>query len=320
MNPDTLKAIKRDNLGINDLEKIFRLCHDNNVNSYTELILGLPLETKESFINGLCKLLELGQHNHIDIWFTDLLANSELSSSVSKNKYKIQTVTSGNYLSLTLKGDEYSEKIQIVSATSTMSTEEMIDSFMYGWIIINLHMQGYTQLTSRYYNKIHNLGFRTFYDQLIKNLIQDQEINLILSDTRSNIESLLHHGTLPDHLSGHNLIYSNAKKVYMNRHRIFDIADQTVKQLVSDNLYNPDITVLQTHTIFDLETVYPLTLQSNVNITDQFSTNACHYTIDKKVSQDLLDNFDNLFYLLRRKGVLKNSINVTVAERSNGNH
>ena len=52
LHESTLKAIKRDNLGINDLEKIFKLCHINSVNSYTEVILGLPYETKETFIQS----------------------------------------------------------------------------------------------------------------------------------------------------------------------------------------------------------------------------------------------------------------------------
>lgn len=308
MNPDTLKAIKRDNLGINDLEKIFKLCQDNNVNSYTEVILGLPLETQESFVNGLCNLLELGQHNHVDIWFTDLLINSELSTAESRQQYKIKTVSSGNYLSLSSELDEYTEAIDIVCETSTMSTSDMIESFMYGWLIINLHMQGYTQLTSRYYNHCENISFRLFYDTLISNLTTDVDISNIFNDTKKNLENLLYNGILPPHLSGHNLMYCNSKKIFLNKDRVFDILDQTVKQLVSTEQYNPDIAILQKHTIFDTETQYPVDLNSNVDINQQFAKQSCRYIVDKKISIDTMKNFDNLFYLLRRKGVLKNSI------------
>lgn len=308
MHPDTLKAIKRDNLGINDLEKIFKLCQDNNVNSYTEVILGLPLETRESFVNGLCNLLELGQHNHVDIWFTDLLINSELSTAESRQQYKIKTVSSGNYLSLSSELDEYTEAIDIVRETSTMSTPDMIESFMYGWSIINLHMQGYTQLTSRYYNQCENISFRLFYDTLISNLTADVDIGNIFNDTKKNLENLLYNGILPPHLSGHNLMYCNSKKIFLNKHRVFDILDQTVKQLVSFEQYNPDIAILQKHTIFDVETQYPIELTANIDINQQFANQLCRYVIDKKISTDTMKNFDNLFYLLRRKGVLKNSI------------
>jgi radical SAM superfamily enzyme YgiQ (UPF0313 family) len=70
LNPDTLKEVKRSNLGINNLEDIFKQCREENIPSYSELILGLPYETKESFISGLCELLRLGQHTQIEIWFT----------------------------------------------------------------------------------------------------------------------------------------------------------------------------------------------------------------------------------------------------------
>ena len=34
------------------------------------------------------ELLEIGQHQNIDVWFTQLLLNSELSQEESRRKYK----------------------------------------------------------------------------------------------------------------------------------------------------------------------------------------------------------------------------------------
>ena len=231
MNRDTLKAIKRDNLGINDLKKIFDLCTANEVNSYTELILGLPLETKETFISGLCELLELGQHNHIEIWFTDLLVNSELATPLSKLDYKIKTVTTGNYLTLNPEDDLYREDIQLVCQTSTMTTEDMIESFMYGWLIVNLHLQGYTQLTSRFCNQKHSIKFRTFYDTLLSLFKSDVVLGKIYNEVRGNIESLLYKGTLPKNLSGHNLVFCNAQSLYKHKDQLFSLLETVVVEL-----------------------------------------------------------------------------------------
>ena len=44
--------------------------------SYVELIMGLPGETLESFIDGVCKVIELGQHNYIGIYPLTALPNT----------------------------------------------------------------------------------------------------------------------------------------------------------------------------------------------------------------------------------------------------
>ena len=67
MNPDTLKAIKRQNMKVNNFTSMMKLADKYNTYTYTELILGLPLETKDTWKKGLCDLMELGQHNKIFI-------------------------------------------------------------------------------------------------------------------------------------------------------------------------------------------------------------------------------------------------------------
>jgi hypothetical protein len=307
LNPDTLKAVRRDNLGINDLKHIFELCQENNVNSYTELILGLPHETKQSFIDGLCKLLELGQHNHIEIWFTDLLINSELATAESQTKYKIKTVTTGNYLTLNSDNDLYREDIQVVCETSSMSTTDMIESFMYGWIIVNFHMQGYTQMTSRYYNQTLGIDFKTFYNELIKNLHQNPILFDIYNKVKNKLTIFLHQGTLPKNLSGHNLIFSNAYELYVNKKQIFDLLDDIAKQLAG-NQYNRDLAILQSHAIFDVDKTYPISIVTDLDAFGRGIGKKYTYTVDSKTSNDIANNFNNLYYVLRRKGFLKNKI------------
>ena len=62
-----LKMIKRDNMAINNLKQVISLCKEQNVPFYSELILGLPGETYESWRTGLYKLLELGIHNALGL-------------------------------------------------------------------------------------------------------------------------------------------------------------------------------------------------------------------------------------------------------------
>ena len=81
MNPKVLKAIKRQNIDSGKLEKFLDLYNEEELTSYVELILGLPEETLDSFMDGVCQTMELGQHNYIGIYFFTALPNTPFGGS-----------------------------------------------------------------------------------------------------------------------------------------------------------------------------------------------------------------------------------------------
>ena len=56
-----------------------------------EIILGLPEETKESFIDGVCKVMELGQHNYIGHPLT-ALPNTPFGDPKYIKKYNLKII------------------------------------------------------------------------------------------------------------------------------------------------------------------------------------------------------------------------------------
>ena len=145
-----------------------------DVNTYTEVILGLPLETKETWRDGLCELLECGQHQSIDFNLAEVLVNSELNEDLYKETYKIKTKRLTQYY--TLKEDSFPESGNVVIETSTMSTTDLIESYMYAWMIVHCHINGYTQLYSKFARNYHNVSFRVFYDKLFEKLHQKNRV------------------------------------------------------------------------------------------------------------------------------------------------
>lgn len=306
LHQPTLQAIKRTNLEINDLKYIFDLCSRNNISSYTELILGLPLETKNTFINGLCELLELGQHSQIEVWFADLLINSELNHPSTKFDYRIKTVETSNYLALLNQSDddEYPEKIKLINSTSTMNTEDMIDSYLYAWVIVNFHLQGYSQFTSKYCRKNFNIPYKNFYDLLVDRIKTDRNIFQVYTETRESISSLLYQGKLKKGQSAHNLLFNNADKLYFVRQNIFNLVNNVCCELTG--ITNPELSVMQQAMIVDIDVEYPLTLSLTVDPTT-LEHSVCQYQFDKKQDIELthFGSFTEKFYALRRKGLLK---------------
>ena len=60
--------------------------------SYMELILGLPEETTKTFVDGVCKIMELGQHNYIGIYPLTALPNTPFGDPKYIKKYGLKTI------------------------------------------------------------------------------------------------------------------------------------------------------------------------------------------------------------------------------------
>ena len=80
LSAEALKNIGRQNLTMEHFASLMQMYNGAGIPTYSELILGLPGETKESFCRGLCKLLESGQHNSVSVYYCEMLPNSELAT------------------------------------------------------------------------------------------------------------------------------------------------------------------------------------------------------------------------------------------------
>ena len=60
LNPVVLKNIKRDNISLDTYTEVQKELHDQGMQSYGELILCMPGETKESFMDAVDQLIETG--------------------------------------------------------------------------------------------------------------------------------------------------------------------------------------------------------------------------------------------------------------------
>lgn len=83
MSDEVLTNIKRKNMEVSNFQNIMQQCNVKNIQTYTELILGLPGETYNSWVTGIDKLLTVGQHNNIEVWLCQMLVNAELSNNES---------------------------------------------------------------------------------------------------------------------------------------------------------------------------------------------------------------------------------------------
>lgn len=167
MDDTVLDAIKRKNMDISDMKVMLDLCQERDIPAYTELILALPYETAETWRENHYKLMEVGQHHSIDIWWTGLLENAELNSYEQRTKHEIKSIQLPKRITGSIDHDSILEYENLVLSTRYMTTEEMIDCFVFSSMVMNLHyVTGATNVLSRILHRLGKKTYRQFYDYL----------------------------------------------------------------------------------------------------------------------------------------------------------
>jgi len=168
LDKETLNIIKRANIKFDkfsDLVNEFRL---HNIPTYTEIIMGLPGETLERYKSGLENIA----HTKIGIVFIyncGVLPNAPMNAPAYKEQYQIKVIRSPIMLvhsSMHKRGmPEYEE---IIVSTSTCSTEELKQVYLYSWSFLTFHSLGILEQVAEYYSKTYGLEYMKFYEFLLE--------------------------------------------------------------------------------------------------------------------------------------------------------
>jgi radical SAM superfamily enzyme YgiQ (UPF0313 family) len=172
LDDNTLETIKRKNMGVNKINELFDECKNLGVPLNVELILGLPSETKQTWENTLYGVFEVGQHDSIEVWQAQLIENAEMNLS-QKEEYNIRGTKVLDYFPNSLD-DEAPEFSEIVVSNSTMSLDEMVDSYKLAWFLITWHTGGFSQYVSRFLKKYLDISYQDFYSEFRQFLQQDK--------------------------------------------------------------------------------------------------------------------------------------------------
>ena len=105
---------------------VMKLYNEAGVATYTELILGLPGETYQSLVDGIDKLLVLGQHNSIYIHNCEWLPCSIMGQKDYVERYDIKTsrIPLNQPHREPDEWDDIPEWSQVVTSTYSMNEEE----------------------------------------------------------------------------------------------------------------------------------------------------------------------------------------------------
>jgi hypothetical protein len=197
MDNDVLENIKRRNLDQHKIDEIFALCDKNNIPVYTELILGLPGETVESWKEAFWKIFRAGNHGGINILQCQLLENAEMNL-LQKKLYKLESVPVYDYMSGSYGDIDLNESIDVVVSTKTIPRETMLDTLVWSSFIQTFHINGLSTYIARYLAKNQDIDYSEFYEDLYVWVQQDPWFRRQFAETRSYFENWMTKGRI-DH-------------------------------------------------------------------------------------------------------------------------
>lgn len=135
------KNIKRDNIRLSCAEELQRKFNDSGVPVYTELILGLPGESYDSWLQGIDKVLGSGLKNQLFMYICQVYPNTDLGDPRYQESFGIETqrITLKEIHGLVRAEDRVEEKEEIVIATKAMSNEDWRRALVLSWVTMSLH-------------------------------------------------------------------------------------------------------------------------------------------------------------------------------------
>ncbi len=130
LDRDVLKNVKRSNISEEEILDLALKASELKANSYSEIILGLPGDSKRAHFDSVRTILNAG-FNNVYTWQTMILPGSELDSDESRKRWGMVTkfrVLPRCYGHFTVRGESVvaSEIEEVCVANSTMSFDDYL--------------------------------------------------------------------------------------------------------------------------------------------------------------------------------------------------
>jgi putative methyltransferase len=316
MDDNVLDIIKRKNLAMNKIQEVFDLCEKYSIPLYTELILGLPGETLETWKDNFYKLFLAGNHTGITVYQEQLLENAEMNLT-QKAEYELEGRIVYDYLVGTYNEHEVKEGIEVIVSTKDMPRDKMIDAQVWSWFMNTFHINGMTNYIARFLYTYSNVEYKTFYEKLYEYIQTDAWLNNEIARIREHYDNWTTNGKI-DHepiqgmeIHGWNLIHSTVINLQgeCKHTQVFDLIDTFVKENfeLPEDILN-DLLFVQRKFLINYEECnsYPLNIELKNDIIGYVqgdvleNTVAYEFDFPENKSMSLQQFCEQIFFARRR--------------------
>ena len=171
VDPETLESIKRDNISTESyMDLQYRFAREG-IETYNDLILGLPGETYHSFCEGVNMLIESGQHTRIQFNILTVLPNAEMGDPDYQAKYGMEIVESEIIYFHGVKmelDDDVPETQELVVATHATPREDWCRTCAFSWMTTLLHFNKLMQIPFIMAHAMTGLSYREMIEAFLE--------------------------------------------------------------------------------------------------------------------------------------------------------
>ncbi|HEY9839971.1 MAG: radical SAM protein [Candidatus Sericytochromatia bacterium] len=163
LTPGVLEAVKRENISLPAYHQLLQRFVQSGIQAYTDLILGLPGESFDTFLDGIDALLSQGQHHELRIGNLQLLPNAELAAPASRQKFGIESVLvpfQSSFDRAALIETGIQEACEMVVATHTMPYQDWLRMQALAWMVQMLYYSRLMQLPLLLIHELTGLSHR----------------------------------------------------------------------------------------------------------------------------------------------------------------
>jgi putative methyltransferase len=164
---EALKNINRENLGPDIFADLAKRYNAIGIPTYSDLILGLPGESFESFAKTLCDLMEMGQHNSVTFHHCQVYGNAPMGKKEYQKKYQLEiTEVPIDAVHYTPNFSGVHEHFNIVTGSYSMTREEWKKTNVYAVCVEAFHYIGLVRCFALYMRYERKMPYLTFYNRL----------------------------------------------------------------------------------------------------------------------------------------------------------
>jgi radical SAM superfamily enzyme YgiQ (UPF0313 family) len=171
LNPKTLEAVRRDNMKLDEYQKMQNQLASEGIYTMTDLIFPMPNETYLSVVDAIDTLISNGQHNKIQFNNLSILRNTEMGNPEYQEKYGMEIIKSKIINSHGSKNENISgieEYQELVVATNTMPKEDWVKTRVFCWLTNFLYFNKVIQVPLTLMNSIGKIKYQEVFNLFCK--------------------------------------------------------------------------------------------------------------------------------------------------------
>ena len=167
LHEESLEAVKRSNIDIETFFDLQRRFTSEGITTFSDIILGLPCETYQTFIDGVSTLIEKGQHNRIQFNNLSILPNAPMIEDIKKYGLEVVDTRIINIHGSLAETEEIEEKQRLVIGSNTMPKEDWTRARAFGYMTAFLHFDKLLQIPNILLNTQYGIKYGDIADRFL---------------------------------------------------------------------------------------------------------------------------------------------------------